>query len=194
MLLLFFASDFVNRNIEHWFQTPLDKLLEDTKSVADTFTLNTEELAFHYAQQLSRTISAEKLINPENRPALREFIRGKLTEYKLDEIGIFLDDEELFSYINPNLPLQDYRDQSKNYNIDGSDNVDILDVTVYGGGTQSWGGQPFMSFDQEAVQELSVGRGGFSSDVGFGSIITSPWSKATSERESLSWSGCIPSA
>ena len=61
------------------------------------------------------------------------------------------------------------RDESKNYNIDGSDNVDILDVTVYGGGTQSWGGQPFMSFDQEAVQELSVGRGGFSSDVGFGS-------------------------
>jgi two-component system nitrogen regulation sensor histidine kinase NtrY len=114
LLLFFFASDFVSRNIEQWFQTPLDKLLEDTKSVADGFTLNTEELADHYAQQLSRAIIAGKLINPENRPALRNFIRDKLTEYRLDEIGIFLDDEELFSYINPNMPLQDYRDLKAN--------------------------------------------------------------------------------
>ena len=114
LLLFFFASDFVSRNIEQWFQTPLDKLLDDTKSVADGFTLNTEELTDHYAQQLSRAIMAGKLINPENRPALRDFIRDKLTEYKLDEIGIFLDDEELFSYINPNMPLQDYRDLKAN--------------------------------------------------------------------------------
>ncbi len=114
LLLFFFASDFVSRNIEQWFQTPLDKLLDDTKSVADGFTLNTEELADHYAQQLSRAIMAGKLINPENRPALRDFIRGKLTEYRLDEIGIFLDDEELFSYINPNMPLQDYQDLKAN--------------------------------------------------------------------------------
>jgi two-component system nitrogen regulation sensor histidine kinase NtrY len=114
LLLFFFASDFVSRNIEQWFQTPLDKLLDDTKSVADGFTLNTEELTDHYAQQLSRAIMARKLINPENRPALRDFIRDKLTEYRLDEIGIFLDDEELFSYINPNMPLQDYRDLKAN--------------------------------------------------------------------------------
>jgi two-component system nitrogen regulation sensor histidine kinase NtrY len=114
LLLFFFASDFVSRNIEQWFQTPLDKLLDDTKSVADGFTLNTEELTDHFAQQLSRAILAGKLISPENRPALRDFIRDKLTEYRLDEIGIFLDDEELFSYINPNMPLQDYRDLKAN--------------------------------------------------------------------------------
>jgi two-component system nitrogen regulation sensor histidine kinase NtrY len=114
LLLFIFASDFVSRNIEQWFQTPLDKLLDDTKSVAEGFTLSTEELAYHYAQQLSRTIIDGRLINPENRPALRDFIRDKLTEYRLDEIGIFLDDEELFSYINPNMPLQDYRDLKAN--------------------------------------------------------------------------------
>jgi two-component system, NtrC family, nitrogen regulation sensor histidine kinase NtrY len=114
LLLFFFASDFVSRNIEQWFQTPLDNLLEDTKSVADSYTQSTEELAYHDAQQLSRAIIAGHLINAENRPALRDFIRAKLTEYKLDEIGIFLDEEELFSYINPALPLQDYRDLKSN--------------------------------------------------------------------------------
>jgi len=114
LLLFFFASDFVNRNIEQWFQTPLDKLLNDTKGVADGFYQNTEELTYHYAQQLSRSIIAGRLINPENRPALRDFIRNKLTEYRLDEIGIFLGDEELFSYIDPNMPLEDYRDLKAN--------------------------------------------------------------------------------
>lgn len=114
LLLFIFASDFISRNIESWFHTPLDKILEDTKSVADGFYLNTEDIAFHYAQQLSKAIQAQNLISPENRPALREFIRSKLPEYQLDEIGIFLDDEELFTYLNPNLPLMDYRDIQSN--------------------------------------------------------------------------------
>jgi two-component system nitrogen regulation sensor histidine kinase NtrY len=43
-----------------------------------------------------------------------EFVRNKLTEYKLDEIGIFFNDEELFTYLNPDLPFQDYSDVRKN--------------------------------------------------------------------------------
>jgi two-component system nitrogen regulation sensor histidine kinase NtrY len=39
-----------------------------------------------------------------------EFIKEKLTEYKLDEIGIYLEDEELFAYLNADLPLRYYRD------------------------------------------------------------------------------------
>jgi two-component system, NtrC family, nitrogen regulation sensor histidine kinase NtrY len=114
LLLFFFASDFVSRNIEQWFQTPLDKLLSDTRSVAEGFTAGAEESTAHFAQQLSRAIIAGRLISAENRPALRDFIRTKLTEYKLDEIGIFLGDEELFSYINPEMPLQDYRELKAN--------------------------------------------------------------------------------
>jgi len=114
LLLFLFASDLISRNIENWFRTPLDKILDDTKSVAEGFYTDTEEITFHYAQQLSKTIKKEKLINPENRALLREFIREKLTEYRLDEIAIYLEDEELFSYLNSNLPLQDYRDLQPN--------------------------------------------------------------------------------
>ncbi|MEE9390095.1 MAG: ATP-binding protein [Candidatus Aminicenantaceae bacterium] len=114
LLLFFFASDLISRNIEHWFKTPIDSILDDTKNLAEGFYTNSEEIAFHYAQQLSRAIKQQNLINPKSRSRLREFIRKKLTEYKLDEIGIFIDDEELFSYLNPNLPLQDYSDLKTN--------------------------------------------------------------------------------
>ena len=114
LLLFIFASDLISRNIETWFQTPLDRILDDTKSVADGFYQNSEEITFHYAQQIAKSIQKEKFVSHENRPALRDFIREKLSEYKLDEIGIFLGNEELFTYLNPNLPLQDYRDIKSN--------------------------------------------------------------------------------
>jgi len=158
LLLFFFASDFVSRNIEQWFQTPLDKLLDDTKSVADGFTLNTEELTDHYAQQLSRAIMAGKLINPENRPALRDFIRGKLTEYRLDEIGIFLDDEELFSYINPNMPLQDYQDLKANIVKRAQLGEEIRSIEPMGSGEMIRRGA---SFSMPSVGSVLVTTGKF---------------------------------
>ena len=97
LLLFFFASDLISRNIELWFKTPFDKVIEDTKSVADGVYANAEETAYHYAVVLSREIQARRLVQLENRLALRDFIRQKLSEYKLDEIGIYVNDEELFT-------------------------------------------------------------------------------------------------
>ncbi len=114
LLLFFFASDFIGRNIESWFQTPLDRILEDTKGLADGFYASSEEAAVHYAQQISRAVQARGLARPENRPALKEFTFEKLKEYKLDEISVYLDEEELFAWINPTLPLRDYRELKTN--------------------------------------------------------------------------------
>lgn len=71
LLLFIFASDLISRNIETWFQTPLDRILDDTKSVADGFYQSSEEITFHYAQQIAKSIQKGKLVSPENRPALK---------------------------------------------------------------------------------------------------------------------------
>jgi len=110
LLLFLFTSDLISRNIEQWFKMDPNRILEDAKSLADGFEVSTSESTLHFAQQLAKEISRQNLFRPENRPRLEEFIKAKLTEYKLDEIGIFLEEEELFSYLNPNLPLQDYQD------------------------------------------------------------------------------------
>lgn len=114
LLLFLFASDLISRNIENWFKTPIDKILNDTKSLADGIYLNSEEITFHYAQQLIKAIKNQNLIDPDRRFPLMEFIREKLTEYKLDEIGIYLEDEEVFTYLNSSLPLKYYRDLTTN--------------------------------------------------------------------------------
>lgn len=114
LLLFLFASDLINRNIENWFKTPIDKILEDTKNLSDGFYSNSEEITLHYAQQIGQAIKKQNLINLESQLPLREFVRKKLIEYKLDEISIYLDEEELFTYLNPNLPFQYYRELSQN--------------------------------------------------------------------------------
>ena len=114
MLLFFFASDIINRNIEGWFQTPIDQIMDDTKSLADGFYVNSKDITLHYAKQLVSAIQEQNLIDLDRRLPLMAFVRTKLTEYKLDEIGIYKDDEELFSYLNPDLPFQYYQDLKTN--------------------------------------------------------------------------------
>ena len=114
MLLFFFASDIISRNIEGWFETPIDQIMDDTQSLADGFYLNSKDITLHYAQQLVGAIQEQNLINLERRLPLMTFVRNKLTEYQLDEIGIYKDDDELFSYLNPDLPFQYYQDLKTN--------------------------------------------------------------------------------
>jgi two-component system nitrogen regulation sensor histidine kinase NtrY len=115
LLLYVFASDLISRNIEQWFKTPIDRILADTKSLTDGFYKNSEDITLHYARQLSRAIQANQLADPNERGPLIDFVRDKLKEYQLDEISIFLDEEELFSLMNPDLPLQYYRNMNRNY-------------------------------------------------------------------------------
>jgi two-component system nitrogen regulation sensor histidine kinase NtrY len=109
LLLFFFASDLINRNIEQWFKSPLDKIMDDTKNLADGFQANSKEITFHYARQLRYAVEQQKLMLPENRKPLMEFVRAKLAEYDLDEIGVYIDSEEQFAYLKLDLPLQDYK-------------------------------------------------------------------------------------
>ncbi len=113
-LLFFFASDLISRNIELWFKTPFDRVIADTQSVADGVYTEAEETAHHFALELSQDIRSRRLVQVQNRLLLRDFIREKLTEYRLDEVGIYVDEEELFTYLNPGLPLQDYKSVQPN--------------------------------------------------------------------------------
>lgn len=113
-LLFFFASDLISRNIEQWFKTPLDKILDDTKSLSEGYYQNGKEITLHYAEQISQEIQDNNLANIRDRGPLMAFVRDKLKEYKVDEIGIFLNEEELFSFMNPDLPLRYYRGLGEN--------------------------------------------------------------------------------
>jgi len=115
LLLFFFASDLISRNIEQWFKTPIDRILEDTRSLSESIYQNSDDVTLHYAEQLNNSIRARNLVDVGNRGPMMDFVKEKLKEYKVDEIGVYLDEEELFAYMNPDLPLKYYRDLPTNF-------------------------------------------------------------------------------
>jgi two-component system nitrogen regulation sensor histidine kinase NtrY len=114
LLLFLFASDLISRNIENLFRTPIEQILEDTKNLSEGYYVNAEDITLHYAKRLSLDIVKKGLIDFDKKGPLNDFLLEKLKEYQLDEIGIFVDDEELYSVLNSNLPLQYYQEVKKN--------------------------------------------------------------------------------
>jgi len=110
LFLFIFTSQIINNSIEQWFRLDISSLVKDTRAVADGFydTISAETL--HFAGQLAREIQARGLVDPAARPQLETYVKSRLNEYRLDEIGLFIESEELFSLLNPNLPLQNYQD------------------------------------------------------------------------------------
>ena len=114
LLLFLFASDLISRNIENLFRTPIEQILEDTKKLSEGYYVNAEDITLHYAKRLSLDIVKKGLTDFDKKGPLNDFLVEKLKEYQLDEIGIFLGDEELYSVLNSNLPLQYYQEVKKN--------------------------------------------------------------------------------
>ncbi|MCX6565209.1 MAG: ATP-binding protein [Candidatus Aminicenantes bacterium] len=134
LLLFIFTSRVINNSIEQWFRLDITRLVKDTRAVADGFYATTSEETHHFAQQLAREIQRFELTDPALRPRLEEFVKSKLTEYRLDEISLFLGGEELFSLLNPNLPLQDYRDLNTDDIRKAPLGLDLNDITPMGTG------------------------------------------------------------
>jgi two-component system nitrogen regulation sensor histidine kinase NtrY len=134
LLLFIFTSRVINNSIDQWFRLDITRLVKDTRAVADGFYATTSEETHHFAQQLAREIQQFELVDPALRPRLEEFVKSKLTEYRLDEISLFLGGEELFSLLNPNLPLQDYRDLNVDDVRKAHLGLDLNDITPMGTG------------------------------------------------------------
>ncbi len=155
LLLFFFASDLISRNVETWFKTPIDRILDDTKGLTDGFYITGEETTLHYSKQLSAAIQEQNLIDLNRRLPLMEFVRDKLTEYKLDEIGVFIAEEELFTYLNPDLPFQYYRDIKTNLVKRAHLGESISSIDPMGNGEMIRGGISFITPNGENVLVLA---------------------------------------
>jgi len=109
MLLFFVSAGFITSSIENWFSTQIESSLEESLEVAQTYYKNSAANALYYAEQLSRTVKDEKLLNEENLPRLRDLIKQKQQEYNLGIVEVFSATyEELVRATNPQVPTGEY--------------------------------------------------------------------------------------
>jgi two-component system nitrogen regulation sensor histidine kinase NtrY len=106
MLLFFVSAGFISSSIDSWFNDQVEKALDESLEVAQTYYRNSEANALYYADQLSNRIKEGKLLNEENLPKLKQLIKEKQEEYNLGIVEVFSSThEELVRVANPKLPI-----------------------------------------------------------------------------------------
>lgn len=109
MLLFFVSAGFITNSIENWFSAQIESSLEESLEVAQTYYKNSAANALYYAEQLSRTVKEEKLLNEDNLPRLRDLIKQKQQEYNLGIVEVFSATyEELVRASNPQVPTGEF--------------------------------------------------------------------------------------
>ncbi len=106
MLLFFVSAGFISSSIDNWFNNQVEKALDESLEVAQTYYRNSEANALYYADQLSNRIKEGKFLNEENLPQLKQLIKEKQEEYNLGIVEVFsATHEELVRVANPKLPI-----------------------------------------------------------------------------------------
>ncbi len=103
---VFVSAGFISSSIDNWFNNQVERALDESLEVAQTYYRNSEANALYYADQLSQRIQKNKLLNEDNLPQLRELIINKQEEYNLGIVEVFsATHEELVRVANPKLPI-----------------------------------------------------------------------------------------
>lgn len=111
MLLFFVSAGFITNSIENWFNSQIEKSLEESLEVAQTYYKNSASNALYYAEQISLAIKEQKLLNEDNLTVLEDLIHKKQKEYNLGIVEVFSATlEELVRAVNPQVPVADFTD------------------------------------------------------------------------------------
>ncbi len=111
MLLFFVSAGIISNSIENWFNEEIEKSLEESLAVAQTYYKNSATNALYYGDQLARIVKEQKLLNERNLPTLRELIQQKQQEYNLGVVEVFSSTlEELVRASNPQVPAAEFTD------------------------------------------------------------------------------------
>ncbi len=133
MLLFFVSAGFISNSIDNWFNNQVELALDESLEVAQTYYQNSETNALYYADQLSRIIKEEKLLNETNLPKLKKLIVTKQEEYNLGIVEIFsATHEELVRVANPKIPIIDITEATSDPVREGLQGIRFSQITPVG--------------------------------------------------------------
>jgi len=133
MLLFFVSAGFISSSIDNWFNNQVEKALDESLEVAQTYYRNSEANALYYADQLSNRIKEGKFLNEENLPQLKQLIKEKQEEYNLGIVEVFsATHEELVRVANPKLPIIEITTASSDPVREGLQGIRFSQITPVG--------------------------------------------------------------
>lgn len=135
-LVLFIVSiSFIKNSIESWFSVQIEKSLEESLEVAQTYYQHSAQNALYYGKRISERVTEDKLLNEDKLVLLKELIEKKQKEYNLGAVEVFSSQyEELVKSVNPDVPANSFIGAGSNLVREGLNGKEISRIESFGEG------------------------------------------------------------
>jgi two-component system nitrogen regulation sensor histidine kinase NtrY len=107
--LFLVSAFFITQSIDKWFSVQVDRALEESGEVADSYYESTAHSALHYGGRIAEGITTRRLLREEALAELGEFVQESQRAYNLGVVEVFsATGEELVSAVNPEIPATNF--------------------------------------------------------------------------------------
>jgi two-component system nitrogen regulation sensor histidine kinase NtrY len=89
ILIFLIASNLINTSIEGWFKIQVERPLDESMRVAQTFYERVQDQAVRHGQYVARILARDGLLAPERRDRLIEFLQEQAEQYGLAGIAVY---------------------------------------------------------------------------------------------------------
>jgi two-component system nitrogen regulation sensor histidine kinase NtrY len=89
ILIFLIASNFINKSIEGWFKPQVERPLDQALAVAQSYYQNLQSSALRHAQQLTRVIEREGLLEDMRRETLVAYLVEQQEQLGLSALTVF---------------------------------------------------------------------------------------------------------
>ena len=81
ILIFLIASNLINTSIEGWFKIQVERPLDESMRVAQTFYERVQDEAVRHGQYIARTLTRDGLLPDDRREDLIEFLQEQVEQY-----------------------------------------------------------------------------------------------------------------
>jgi two-component system nitrogen regulation sensor histidine kinase NtrY len=101
-VLFLVSSSFVTASIETWFSLQVDRALDQSREVAESYYDAAARNALYYGEQIAEQIRQRRLMRPDSIAELHHFVQEKQREYNLGVVQVFhATDGGIATLVNP---------------------------------------------------------------------------------------------
>jgi two-component system nitrogen regulation sensor histidine kinase NtrY len=107
--LFIVSAFFITQSIDKWFSVQVDRALEESGEVAETYYESTAHNSTFYGARIAQNIAAGSLLREGAQAELEDLIQKKQREYNLGVVEVFgPDGDQRVSGINPEIPATSF--------------------------------------------------------------------------------------
>jgi two-component system nitrogen regulation sensor histidine kinase NtrY len=107
--LFIVSAFFITQSIDKWFSVQVDRALEESGEVAETYYESTAHNSMFYGARIAENIAAERMLREGSQAELEDLVQRKQREYNLGVVEVFgPDGDERVSGINPEIPAASF--------------------------------------------------------------------------------------